>query len=50
MIKAFDANGRYSLKEASIERQITVEPPSPIDFIVVQQAHISYQKFVQKQF
>ena len=38
MIKAVDTNGCYSLKEASIERQIVVEPPAPTDFIVVQSA------------
>lgn len=36
MIKAVNANGSYSIKEATVERQITVEPSAPTDFIVAQ--------------
>lgn len=38
MIKAVNANGDYSKREAIAERQITVEPPAPTDFTVVQSA------------
>lgn len=36
MIKAVNSNGAYSVEPASVSRQITVEPPAPTGFKVIQ--------------